>query len=269
MAEPRVAFLGLGEMGRRMARRLMDSGLEVIVWNRSPGPSQGFPQAASTPAEAAARADVAILMVTDQAAVAEVTRDLPPDLIVVDMSTSGPAAAWMLGERFAQACDAPVGGSLTEAESGTLAIYAGGPDPVIDRVAPVLERLGTVYRVGPLGCGQAVKVIGNLLMLCNVAALGEGLEMARRAGLDPRRTLEALAAGPGASRAITAKGAQIVAGEFGPPARFRLRHALKDAELARGLPGSDGFAELVTARLRAGAEHGRGEQDYSALAAIR
>ncbi len=252
-----------------MARRLMESGLEVTVWNRSPGPAAAFPRAAGTPVEASAAADLAILMVTDQAAVEQVTRDLPRGLTVVDMSTSGPAAARMLGERFAQACDAPVGGSLTEAESGSLAIYAGGADPVVDRVSPVLERLGTVHRMGPLGSGQTVKVIGNLLMLCNVAALGEGLEMARRAGLDPERTLEALAAGPGASRAITAKGAQIAAGEFGPPARFRLRHALKDAQLARGLGGSDGFAELVAARLRAGVEQGRGEQDYSALAAIR
>ncbi len=266
MAGSRVAFLGMGEMGRRMAARLERRGHEVTVWNRSPGATDGFARAAASPPEAAEGADLALVMVTDAAAVAEVTAALPAGLPLVDMSTSGPACAQALGERFATVCDAPVGGSLSEAESGTLAVYAGGSAAAVDLVEPVLRDFGTVHRMGPLGSGQAVKVIGNLLMLCNVAALGEALRMAEAAGLDPALTLEALDAGPGTSRAIRAKGAKIVAGDFGPPARFKLRHAHKDARLALEMGGGD-FAALVEGLLERAEADGRSEQDYSAVAA--
>jgi 3-hydroxyisobutyrate dehydrogenase-like beta-hydroxyacid dehydrogenase len=159
------------------------------------------------------------------------------------MSTSGPACALRLGERFAAVCDAPVGGSLTEAEEGTLTIYAGGDEAVVDRLAPLLAELGTVHRMGELGSGQTIKVIGNMLMLANTAALAEGLSVAADAGLDPERTLAALAAGPGTSRAVTHKGPAIVRGDLGPPARFTLRLAAKDAELARRMSGA-AVAEL-------------------------
>lgn len=251
-----------------MAARLAADGLDVTVWNRSPERTDGFDKVAATPREAAEGADFVILMVTNGAAVDEVTRELPRATTVIDMSTSGPATARRLGERFDAVVDAPVGGSLTEAESGTLAIFAGGDPAVVDRVSPVLERLGEVHRMGPLGSGQTVKVIGNLMMLGNTAVAGEALRMAEEAGLDPERALPALVAGPGSSGALQRKGRTIVDREFGPPARFRLRHALKDAELAREM-GAGPFADLVAARLREGVEQGRGEQDYSALADIR
>ena len=193
-------------MGRRMAARLESQAVEVTVWNRSRGPEEGFARAAESPASAVAAAEVVILMLADSDAVEQVTAGLPRDRTVVDMSTSGPACARLLGDRFQAACDAPVGGSLSEAESGTLAVYAGGDASTVDRVAPLLGLMGTVHRMGPLGSGQVVKLVGNMLMLANTAALAEGLEVARRHGLDPELTLEALAAGPGSSRAVTQRG---------------------------------------------------------------
>src|SRR5262249_19044296 len=138
MTYPRVAVLGLGAMGRRMAARLEREGVEVTVWNRSRGPQEEFARAADTPATAAAAAGGVILMLADAAAGEEVTASLPRDRTVVDMSTSGPACAHLLGDRFMAACDAPVGGSLSEAEAGTLAVYAGGDSETVDRVAPLL-----------------------------------------------------------------------------------------------------------------------------------
>jgi 3-hydroxyisobutyrate dehydrogenase-like beta-hydroxyacid dehydrogenase len=194
MANPRVAFLGLGAMGGRMAARLIECGVDVTVWNRDPACCAGFPQVAETQTQAAADAEVVVLMLSDAAAVDEVTQPLPRPLTVVDMSTSGPDCARMLGERFQAACDAPVGGSLSEAEQGTLAVYAGGDEQVVERLEPLLAMLGTVHRMGPLGSGQAIKLAGNMLMLANTAALAEALSVVARQGLDPERSLAALAA---------------------------------------------------------------------------
>ena len=264
MAYPRVAFLGLGAMGRRMAARLARGGVEVTVWNRSRGQDEGFTHVAETPAIAAAAADVVMLMLADEQAVAEVTAGLPRDRTVVDMSTSGPDCARMLGDRFLAACDAPVGGSLSEAEQGRLAIYAGGDAAVVERLEPLLQLLGSVHRMGELGSGQVVKLAGNMLMMANTAALAEALAVAGRSGLDPERTLAALAAGPGSSRAVTHKGPAMVRGEFGPPARFALRLAAKDARLAEQLSGGP-VSELVAALYAQAVERGLGERDYSAV----
>jgi 3-hydroxyisobutyrate dehydrogenase-like beta-hydroxyacid dehydrogenase len=270
MSEGRVAVLGMGAMGSRMARRLEECGLRVTVWNRTPERCGGFADAASTPSEAVDGARLAILMLADVRAIDEVTRGLPPGLCVVDMSTSGPGAPRLLASRFELPVDAPVGGSISEAEEGALSVFASGEEAALDRAQPVLEELGSVRRVGPLGAGQVVKLTGNLLMLANVAALGEGLAMARRAGLDPDLLLDALEASPGDSRALRRKGRQILDGSFGPPARFALRHALKDADLARDLAretrSSAFFAGLVGELLAHAVAQGRGEQDYSAVA---
>jgi 3-hydroxyisobutyrate dehydrogenase-like beta-hydroxyacid dehydrogenase len=254
-------------MGRRMARRLIDCGVDVTVWNRSADRMEGFPASANSPAAAADGADVAIVMVADERAVGEVTRELPRELTVVDMSTSGPECARRLGERFQAVCDAPVGGSLPEAEAGTLAVYAGGDGDVVDRVEPLLSLFGTVYRTGALGSGQAIKVAGNMLMLANTAAVAEVLAMVDREGIDPDRALEAFAAGPGTSRAVTHKGPVIVRGAFGPPARFTLGLAAKDARLAEQLLGGP-VSHLVASTYARAAGRGLDDRDYSAVAEL-
>jgi 3-hydroxyisobutyrate dehydrogenase-like beta-hydroxyacid dehydrogenase len=247
-----------------MAARLIERGIDVTVWNRNPARCEGFPQVAATQTQAAAGADVVVLMLADAAAVDEVTRPLPEQLTVVDMSTSGPECARMLGHRFRHACDAPVGGSLSEAEQGTLAVYAGGEDELVTSLEPLLSLLGAVHRMGPLGSGQSIKLAGNMLMLANTAALAEALDLVRRLGLDPERALAALAAGPGSSRAVTHKGPAMLRREYGPPARFTLRLAAKDALLARELSG--GPVSAMVARLYQQAlDQGLGDRDYSAV----
>jgi 3-hydroxyisobutyrate dehydrogenase-like beta-hydroxyacid dehydrogenase len=246
-----------------MAARLARGGVEVTVWNRSRGHHEGFTHVAETPAIAAAAADVVMLMLADEQAVAEVTAGLPRDRTVVDMSTSGPDCARMLGDRFLAACDAPVGG-LSEAEQGRLAIYAGGDAAVVERLEPLLQLLGSVHRMGELGSGQVVKLAGNMLMMANTAALAEALAVAGRRRRDTERTLAALAAGPGSSRAVTHKGPAMVRGEFGPPARFTLRLAAKDARLAEQLSGGP-VSELVAALYAQAVERGLGDRDYSAV----
>ena len=251
-----------------MARRLLESGIDVTVWNRTPERMQGFPATAASPEQAADGADVAIVMVSDAAAVAEVTDRLPGELTVVDMSTSGPGCALRLNQRFAAACDAPVGGSLSEAESGTLAVYAGGDDDVVDGLEPLLARMGTVFRMGPAGSGQAIKLAGNMLMLANTAALAEVLRMVDDNGIEPELALEALAAGPGSSRAVTHKGPVMVRGDFGPPARFTLALAAKDARLAEQMIGGP-VSRLVADTYEQALRAGLGDSDYSAVAVLR
>jgi 3-hydroxyisobutyrate dehydrogenase-like beta-hydroxyacid dehydrogenase len=251
-----------------MARRLLETGTDITVWNRTPERMQGFPATATSPEQAAAGADAAIVMVSDAAAVAEVTDRLPRELTVIDMSTSGRESALRLHERFAGACDAPVGGSLNEAESGTLAVYAGGDADVVDRLEPLLARMGTVFRMGPAGTGQAIKLAGNMLMLANTAALAEVLRTLGQSGIDPERALEALAAGPGTSRAVMHKGPVMVRGDFGPPARFTLALAAKDARLAEEIIGGP-VSRLVAETYERALHAGLGELDYSAVAELR
>src|SRR6516165_12786716 len=152
-----VAVVGLGAMGRRIAIRLVAAGHEVTVWNRSAGKAEPLAELgavpAASPAEAASRAEVLITMVADPAALRAVTEgpggvaaDASAPLTVVEMSTVGPAAVARLASALPPATgllDAPVLGSLAEAESGSLVILAGGPARLVERVLPVLAAVGS------------------------------------------------------------------------------------------------------------------------------
>ena len=275
----RVAFVGVGAMGGRMARRLLDAGHELAVWNRTPSKVSPLVEAgastAATPAEAARGAEVVITMVADRAALEAVS--VGPEGIaaqartVVEMSTVGPAAVTELRALLPPATgllDAPVLGSLSEAEAGTLQIFVGGDHALFERVRPLLAELGSPVHVGPLGAGAAAKLVANLTLLGTLGLLGEAVALADGLGLSREATWEVLDGTPLAGQAERRRPA-VDSGEY--PLRFALALARKDADLVAQAAAAaslelplasaarDWFAEAEAA--------GWGEFDYSAVLA--
>lgn len=277
-----VAVLGLGAMGSRIALRLLDAGHDVVVWNRSPDKAAPVVArgaiAASSPQDAAVRSRILITMLADPQALRSVSEGpegivagAHPALIIVEMSTVGPAALRRLATSLgpeAQLVDAPVLGSISEAEAGGLTIFAGGPAEVVDRVEPLLAVLGSVLRVGPLGAGAAAKLVANAALLGTLTILGETLALADAFGLPRETTAEVLASTPLAEQARR-RLALIRAGDY--PRRFALSLARKDADLmldaAEAAAAKAPALETMRNWLRAAEADGRGASDYTAVLA--
>jgi len=275
-----AAVIGLGGMGSRIAKRLLDAGHELVVRNRTMEKAQPLVELGATPAESPAdatrRAEAAIIMVADPQALQEVTEG--PDGVaagaseattVIQMSTVSPAATSRLQSVLepvgAALLDSPVLGSHTEVESGTLKVFAGGPDELIERWTPLLSTLGSVIRVGPIGAGTAAKLVANSTLLGALGVLGEALAVAQKLGLPQEVAFDVLAATPIAAQAERRRPA-IESGEF--PPRFSLRLALKDANLILEASGTElRLIESVREWLAEADEASWGDKDYSALLA--
>ena len=274
-----VGFVGLGAMGSRMARRLVDAGHDVAVWNRSADKTRELVDAGATAAAspaAATRSELVIVMVSDPQALEAVT-DAPDGVvsgvgertIVVNMSTVGPAAVRRLAEQLPAGTallDAPVLGSLPEAESGSLTIFVGGDEGEVEQAASVLGVLGTPLHVGGIGAGSAAKLVANFTLFGVLGVLGESLAAADALGLDGETAFEVLAATPVAAQAERRRPA-IEAGEF--PPRFALSLARKDAELLAAAADRRDLRLFEAARswLADAEAAGRGADDYSSMLA--
>lgn len=274
-----VAVIGLGAMGSRVARRLLGTGHNVVVWNRSPEKARDLvaagASATETPADATRRSEIVITMVSDPAALTAVTEG--PDGVaaaaeattVVNMTTVGPAAVHRLAETLpveTPLLDAPVLGSLPEAESGTLTIFVGGAEADLGRVEPVLTVLGSPLHVGGVGAASAAKLVANFTLFGVLGVIGEALAAADALGLSRESAFEVLAATPVAAQAERRRPA-IEADEY--PPRFKLSLARKDVELlALAVPDSDlRIFEAARSWLADAENAGRGEQDYAAVLA--
>jgi 3-hydroxyisobutyrate dehydrogenase/2-hydroxy-3-oxopropionate reductase len=277
-----VAVVGLGAMGSRIARRLLEGGHDLVVWNRTAEKAAPLVEAgavaAATPAEAAARAEVVLTMVADPAALRDVTEGadgvaarVGEGTTVVEMSTVGPDAvrrlASVLGER-AGLLDAPVLGSRSEAEAGALKVFVGGPDELVERWTPLLSVLGSPVHVGPLGSGAAAKLVANTTLVGTIGVLGEALALAEGLGLPREKAFEVLAATPLASQADRRREA-VDAGEY--PPRFALYLARKDAELVVASAREAGvdlrLTEAARSWLAEAEDAGLGDRDYAAVLA--
>lgn len=274
-----VAVLGLGAMGSRMAGRLLDAGHSVVVWNRTPERAAALVERgatpAGTPAEAAERAEAVITMLAGPAALAAVTEG--PDGIaaaessttLIEMSTVGPAAiarlASVLPERI-PVLDAPVQGSLGEAEGGTLRIFVGGRASEVERWTPLLSALGSPIHVGPLGAGASAKLVTNSTLLGVLGVLGEALALAEGLGLARETALEILKATPLADQVERRRPA--LEGRVSRP-RFTLSLARKDAELIRDAGAAHDIDLRLAPAARAWFEEaeaaGLGDRDYSSV----
>jgi 3-hydroxyisobutyrate dehydrogenase/2-hydroxy-3-oxopropionate reductase len=277
-----VAVVGLGGMGSRMARRFLDAGHDVVVWNRTPsklGPlTERGAVAADTPAEASSRAEAVITMVADPAALREVTEGpegvaagAEPSTTVIQMSTVGLEPVTRLASALPVGTgllDAPVLGSVAEAESGSLRIFVGGEPALVERWTPLLSRLGSPLHVGPVGAGSAAKLVANSTLFGVIGALGEALVLAKRLGLSQEAAFEVLASTPLAAQADRRR-PSIESGEY--PPRFSLALARKDADLilqAAAASGADlRVSEAARTWLADAQGAGWGDQDYSAVLA--
>jgi 3-hydroxyisobutyrate dehydrogenase-like beta-hydroxyacid dehydrogenase len=275
-----VAVIGLGAMGGRFARRFLAAGHEVIVWNRTPDKAAELVElgaaSAGSPADAARRAEVLITVVSDPTALRAVTEG--PDGIaagadasttVVEMSTVGPRAIRWLASALPPETgllDAPVLGSLSEAESGTLLVFVGGPRRLVKRWIPLFAELGSVLVAGPLGSGAGAKVVANATLVGSLTLLGETIALADRIGLGRSLTMDILASTP-LKLASERRRGQLETGEF--PLRFRLALARKDAELIQETAAAVGLNARVLAAAAAwfaeAEEASLGDQDYSTV----
>jgi 3-hydroxyisobutyrate dehydrogenase len=242
----RIGFIGLGIMGRPMARNLLRAGYPLIVWNRSrPGIeelAQEGASPASDPQDVARQSNVVITMVTDSPDVEEVALGPKgiiaaggPGLVHVDMSTISPAVTRRIASRLAEKgiemLDAPVSGGDTGARAGTLSIMVGGKKEVFERCRPIFEVLGhTIVYCGPHGAGQTVKLCNQVIVALNNLAMCEALVFAAKAGVDTRRMLEAVGAGAASSWALLNLAPRVLDRDFRPG--FKVAHQQKDLRLA-------------------------------------
>jgi HAD superfamily hydrolase (TIGR01450 family) len=242
-----VAVVGPGAMGSRIALRLLETGHRVVVWNRSADELSPLLEhgatAATTPAEAARRADVLVTMVADPAVLRTVTdgadgiaAGADASLTLIEMSTVGPSAVAELASKLpggTKLVDAPVLGGIAEAEAGKLTIFAGGEPDGVNAVRPLLEQLGTVLDVGSSGSGAAAKLVANAALFGSVALVGESLALARRLGLSDEAAYDVLATTPLARQAEGRRPA-LAAGDY--PKRLALSVARKGAADILGKP---------------------------------
>jgi 3-hydroxyisobutyrate dehydrogenase len=230
----RLGYLGLGMMGIPMARRLLNAGYDVTVWNRSAGKAaplvEAGAQPASLPREVAAGVGVIFMCLTDAAAVEEVVFGREglatvagEGKLVVDFSSIHPDAARSIATRLKEAngmgwIDAPVSGGTMGAEQGTLAVMAGGDAADIERVRPyVLAMARRLTHMGPVGAGQTAKLCNQVIVGCAMAVLAEATRLAVNAGIDANRLPEALAGGFADSIPLQLFVPRMVQGIHSPP----------------------------------------------------
>lgn len=246
----KIGLIGLGHMGKPMARNLHQAGAEVTVSSRSPDPvdelaGEGLARA-STPGDVAAAADIVIIMVTDTAGVDQVLHGpdgviagLTPGKTVIDMGTTKvrETREWAK-EVVAAGCayvDAPVSGGQVGAEQGSLSIMVGCTVDALERVRPIFEVLGgNITHIGDIGAGQVAKTANQAIVAVTLAAVAEGLTLAQRAGVDPGKVREALQGGFAESRVLDLHGGRMVERKFEPggPARVQLKDVDQALELA-------------------------------------
>jgi 3-hydroxyisobutyrate dehydrogenase len=278
----KVAVVGLGAMGSRIARRLLGSSHDLVVWNRDPAKTRLLVEAGAaaveSPAEAATVAEAVITMVADPQALRDVTESqtgvaagATGSTAVIQMSTVGTASTERLASVLPASVgllDAPVLGSVTEAESGTLRIYAGGPQPLVEQWRALLSVLGEVLYVGPVGAGSAAKLVANATLVGVIGVLGEALALGEGLGLAREVAFEILGTTALADQAERRR-SSVESGEY--PPRFTLSLARKDADLILAAAAGSGLDLRVTEAaqtwLADAEESGLGEADYSAVLA--
>jgi 3-hydroxyisobutyrate dehydrogenase len=283
---PRLAFIGTGIMGAPMAGHLLAAGYPLTVHSRTKARAEDLLRRgaawADSPAAAARDADVAFVNVPDtpdvEAVVAGnngITSVARSGLIVIDHSTISPSAtrrmSQALAARGATLLDAPVSGGDVGAKNATLSIMVGGDESAFVRARPLLERLGkTVTYCGPAGSGQLTKLVNQVLVSVTNLAVCEALVLARKGGLDPQKTVAALAGGAAGSWQLSNLGPRMLAGDFKPG--FMIDLQVKDLRLvleaAHELGLEPAAVNLVKRLFEAAQAQGRGREGTQALFAM-
>jgi 3-hydroxyisobutyrate dehydrogenase len=283
-----VAFIGLGTMGAAMAANLARAGFVVTAWNRTPGRAPELDElgvsVAPTPAAAASGADIVVVCVSDTPDVEAVlfgpdgvVDGARPGTLVVDCSTIAPSGSWDVAARWRERglslVDAPVSGGSEGARNATLTIFVGGDAGDVDRARPVLAALGrTITHVGPIGAGQAVKAVNQVILAGTYLGVAEGIVLAIKAGLDVEQVVAALGGGAAQSWVLANRSERMIDNDY--PLGFKVTLHRKDLGIALELAGQVGAAlpvSALAAQLESGLiARGHGDDDMSALArAIR
>ncbi len=278
-----IGFVGTGAMGSRMAGTLLQAGYSLQVFNRDPAKTvplvQRGARSTGSPAEAASGAAVVVVIVSDDAADrAVVTGDAgilagaTPGAVIIDSTTATPRASKALAqaaaERGCRFLDAPVLGSLAQAENRELVFVVGGDTEALERAKPVFAAMGRLARhVGPSGAGATLKLLNNMISGATTAALGEAAVVAEAAGVDPAALVEVLSEGAAGSRLTRTKLPKMLKREFSP--QFQLALLEKDLryflDLARDVDCPTPLAALVGNLYCAAKRVDLGAADSSAL----
>jgi 2-hydroxy-3-oxopropionate reductase len=283
---PQIGFIGLGIMGKPMARNLIKAGFPITVHNRSRAKVDELVKegAASAPSaqEVASGADIIITMLPNSPDV-ELVALGPNGLksgakagqLFIDMSTINPVVSQKIANELAPLgiamIDAPVSGGEKGAIDGTLSIMAGAKPEDFERALPVFNALGkTITHMGPLGAGGFTKLANQIIVAINLTAIGEALVFGAKAGVDPQKMIRALGGGLAGSKCLEQKSEKILTGDFAPG--FKVDLHLKDLSLiqeaarAVGVPiPTAALVEQLFAALRV---RGRGGLDHSSIITI-
>jgi len=255
----RVAFLGLGRMGAAMASRLLARGYKLTVYNRTAARAQMLVDAgaelARTPREACARANAVISMTADDASSeamwlgseGALAAELAPGMLAIECSTVSHEWALTLGRRVVERglryIDAPVTGLPEAAAAGQLTLLVGADEADLEAARPLLDALANrVLHFGAVGAGTAYKLAINLIGSVQIASAAEGLALAERAGLDPKRVVEAIVTSQAASPQVVRNTQRMVDGDFARNIVFTPVLRLKDVDYALRLADSLGVA---------------------------
>jgi 2-hydroxy-3-oxopropionate reductase len=280
----RIGFIGLGIMGKPMARNLLKAGYALVVHNRSRAAVEALAsegaQAASSPKEVAAQSDVVITMLPDSPDVDQVVlgpegvvEGISSGMLFIDMSTIAPGTARKVYEALkakgVEALDAPVSGGEVGAKAGTLSIMVGGTEAAFERAKPIFEVMGkNIVLIGEPGAGQVTKACNQIVVGVTIQAVSEALILARKSGVDPARVREALLGGFAQSRILDLHGQRIIDRTFQPGFRVRLHRkdlaiALQTGrEVSLPLMLTSQVSELMNALIA----RGDGDLDHSGLA---
>jgi 2-hydroxy-3-oxopropionate reductase len=279
-----VGFIGLGIMGKPMAKNLLKAGFSIVAYDLNKGAVEdvvkGGALAASSSKEVAGKAEVIITMLPDSPDVKEVIlgkdgvlEGIKPGSVVIDMSSINPLVSQEiekeLRKKGVEMLDAPVSGGETGAIQGTLAIMVGGKEKVFNESVEIFKAVGkNIVHVGKIGAGGFVKLVNQIIVAVNIAAVGEAFTLGTKAGLDPQVIHQAIRGGLAGSSVLETKAPMMFARNFKPGFKIRLHHkdlqnALSTAkDLGVPLPLSSFVQQIILSLMT----EGRGEEDHSALA---
>ena len=281
-----IGFIGLGIMGKPMARNLLKAGYPLLVHNRSRASVEELANEGVAPAanayEVAAAADILITMLPDSPDVEQVYngaegvfKGARSGALLIDMSTISPVVARKLAadaeRRGCEMLDAPVSGGEAGAVGATLSIMIGGKPSAVDRAMPVFQKLGkNIVHVGAAGAGQIAKAANQIVVGVTIAAVSEALVLAAKAGVDPAKVREVLLGGFAQSKILDAHGQKMLERNFKPGFRIRLHE--KDLKIALASGSEYGVPLTTTAvvaqMMAALKATGRGDLDHAALVTL-
>jgi len=279
----KIGFIGLGIMGKPMAKRLLQAGYELVCYDIDPRPVQELAaagaEAGESPKDVAGQCEVVITMLPNSPHVEAVAlgengiwAGAKPGTIVVDMSSIDPTVARSVAARLGDGgivmLDAPVSGGEPRAIDGTLSIMVGGPQDAFDKVKDILLVMGaSVVLVGEIGSGNVAKLANQIMVGINIAAMSEAMVLAVKSGVDPERVFQAVRGGLAGSNVLNAKMPLVMAGNFKPG--FRIELHIKDLQNALNAAHETGVPLPLTSQvmeiMQALRVHGKDKDDHGGV----